>query len=225
MARSVSRDEIVLRAQQIADMETDTFVSATEWASLANVHFPEVYDLLVECGPPDYYGATSTIPVVAGTLAYALPADFRTMTGLFCVDSPNRKRMLTAVEDRDRSLVQTAQVSATLELEYIPAPPLLTAGVSTFDGVSGWDELVALLMARSALAKQEQDTSELVGRINEMRQRIRSSGSNRDRGGPRFITDLDSVTTDWWWTASLPITRYRLRAGTIEVYSPLIGPP
>ncbi len=226
MARSVSRDAIVLRAQQLADMVGYDFVEAAEWASLANVHFPEVYDLLVDCGPPDYYGASATINVVAGTLAYALPADFRTMSGLFVNDSTTRRRMLTALEDRERAAYQPAQVSGTLTLEYVPAPPLLAAGADTFDGVSGWDELVALLMARSALDKQEQDSSAIVLRINEMRARIRSSGANRDRGGPRFISDLDAPTLDWWWQAtSLPVTRYRLRAGNVEVYSPIVGPP
>lgn len=226
MARSVSRDAIVLRAQQIADMETDPFVTATEWASLANAHFPEVYDILVDCGPPDYYGASTTINIVAGTLAYALPADFRTMTGLYANDSTTRRRMLTALEDRERAAFQTCQTSGSLTLEYIPAPPLLANGADTFDGVSGWDELVALLMARAALTKDKKDVADVNIRIAEMRARIRSAGSNRDRGGPRFISDLDAPTTDWWWQASsLPVTRYRLRAGNVEVFSPLVGPP
>ena len=226
MARAVTVAQLVLRAKQLSDLEASDFVTATEWIDLASRHQTEVFDELVLCGPPDYYAANAVINVVAGTLTYALPANFRTMTGLFCRDSPTRKRMLTGMQDRERNAYQTAMTSGTLDLEYIPAPPVLVANGDMFDGVSGWEELISCLMARSALLKSEQDISGVQMLIVELRARIRTAGGNRDRGGPRYISDMDDETVaDWWWSSAVPLSKYRLRAGNIEIYSPLIGPP
>jgi hypothetical protein len=226
MARTVTRLELVNRAKEIADMESDPFITDAQWNDAANRYLTEVYDLLVQCAPPDYYAADYSFQTVAGTIAYALPSDFRTMSMAYVELDPQRRRPLVAMQDRHRLDYQAPTEVRTIRLEYIPAPPVLTADSDTFDGVSGWEELVSALMARFALQKTERDLNFVNMLCQEQRARIRTAGSNRDRGGPRFITDLDSEQgSPWWWNSLANIRGYRLRGGNLEIYSPQWGPP
>ncbi len=90
--------------------------------------------------------------------------------------------------------------------------------------MSGWEELITLYMAQAALNKEE-TPHDLPRQIEKMEQRIRTMRI-RDKGAPRFITDLGAdERSTFWWTQTSPIQRYRLRAGNLELYEPLYGPP
>jgi len=226
MARTVTRLQLVNRAKEMADLESSSFISDAQWQDAANRYLTEVYDLLVQSGPPDYYASTATFTTVVGTTAYALPADFRTSSMVYVVEDGVRRRPLNAVQDRLRQSFQAPTGVYTIELEYIQNPPVLTSDSDTFDGVSGWDELVSALMARFALMKMEQDASGLQQVINECRARIRTCSSNRDRGGPRYISDIDDNDQMPWWRFSVsPISGYRIRGDNLELYAPAWGPP
>ena len=224
MARAVSLGELRTRAQELADMVNSNFLSDAEWNDLANRYMTEVYDLLVTAGPPDYYSSDFAITTVPGQLAYALPDDFRSLENVQVLEPNLRQRPLNAMQDRERGFYTPVRSTWTVNIEYIAAPGVLVSDSDTFDGVSGWEELITLMMAQYALGKEE-TPNDLEMRVQTMKARIVSNRS-RDRGSPRFITDLGAdERSTFWWTQTSPIQRYRLRAGNLELYEPLYGPP
>jgi hypothetical protein len=222
--RTVTLLQLRTRAKELADMVGSSFLSDDEWNDLANRYVTEVYDLLVQAGPPDYYSDDATITTVPGQLAYDLPDDFRSLENVRVLEPNLRERPINAMQDRERGFYTPVRSTWTVKLEYIAAPPLLEADDATFDGVSGWDELIVLHMAQTALDKEE-TPHDLARKIEKMEARIRTNRP-RDRGAPRFITDLGAdERATFWWTQTSPVQRYRLRAGKLEIYEPLYGPP
>lgn len=217
MARAASRAQIRLRAQQMADMVSSSFVGTAEWDDLCNRHLAEVYDLLVASAPSDYYASDYAVTTQSGVVAYALPADFRSLVGAYVNDN-GRYHPLVPMRDGQRASYEAPAGAYAVTLEYIPAPPVFTADGDTFDGVSGWEELVSALMARDALVKEESDPSAVMAIIARLTARIRSASSGRHRG-PKLCTNVLDATSDYpAWSNASPVHAYRLRAGNIELY-------
>lgn len=227
MARAVTLTNLRTWARQLSDTENDDAVTDVELTALANRHYPEVYDLLVEAGPPEYFASSTIVSVTAATIPYALQADFRALLGVYVHESSDERRPLMPMPEGARGQFKAPTTSATVTLEYIPAATTLVNGPDTVDGVSGWEELIVARMARDVMVKLEKDPSIVMASIGSLEQRIRQRSKNRDRGQPRRITDLDeaSVVSPWGWTGSSQLACYRLRAGNIELYEPLWGRP
>jgi hypothetical protein len=85
----------------------------------------------------------------------------------------------------------------------------------TFDGVSGWDELVVLELAIAMLDTEESDTSSLKERRNRAEKRIMLMSQNRDMGMPSTITDTE---TQVHYNVRNTV-RYRLYGDTMEFIS------
>lgn len=219
MAYAVSLDELVTQAEQMADMEGSTFVSAAEWRTYANRWIAKLYDLLIQASP-DYIAAETTLTVVAGQTSYLLPGDFRTMQSVLAATGDTKRRLEPLLDD-ERHLASPPRIGASLVIEYLPAPPRLASGADTFDVISGWDQLVVAGMARDALAKEESDTSVADMIIQTEGARIQSTSSNRDRGQPKMIGFPRHRRRQAWWAdmATGGDLRYRLRGGNLEVYS------
>lgn len=215
MARSVTLQQLRVRSQRLANMENSTFVQTSEWADIINANLCEVYDLLVTAAPPDYYTSTYQLTTAAGTIAYAVPADLLDLSCVFAVESTDQRRPIRAISDFDRGLYRAPQGAYTIELEYTPNAPTLVADTDTFDGVSGWEELIVAMSARDALLKEESDVTFLEGKIANLKTRI---VSNAERGGgPKHINDIE-IADIWPYPTSSKIHAYRLRAGNIELY-------
>lgn len=219
MAYTVSLQELVTQAKQMADMEGSSFVSANEWRVYANRWIAKLYDLLIQASP-DYIAAETTIQVVAGQVSYQLPGDFRTLQAVLAANG-TRKRLLEPLLDDERHTAEPPASGVSLVIEYLPTPPRLQLDADTFDVVSGWDQLIVAGMARDALAKEESDTSVADIVVQTEAARIQSTSSNRDRGRPKLIGfPRDRQRRAWWADMSgVGDMRYRLRAGALEVYS------
>ena len=173
-------------------MANSQLASDADITRLINTSLTELYDLLVEAAPPDYYLDTTTVTTVAGTTAYTLPVDFRSIVTVLAPDgSSGRLRAVEMFDDSYRSRYIAPQAALDLTVEYVKAPPVLVDDADTFDGVSGWDELIVLLVARQLLRKQRRDVSMLDVGINEMRQRIQSLAPQRQMAGPLMIRDVE----------------------------------
>lgn len=232
MARAATLAAMTLRAQQLSDQDipasTTTFVTALEWTDNINQAMTEVYDALVNAGPADYYAGTQAYTTTAGTSTYALPTDFRALVNLFQVDNTSgRKVPLSQLENSNMGLVIAPRTGVTMSMEYIPAPPTLSAPSDTFDGVSGWEELISVIAARKAVAKEDGDIGPLNLMASELRARM-GAKAQRVRA-PRFATDIRATVDRGPWASNFygatpfPLVGYRLRAGNIEVYEPLYG--
>lgn len=227
MARAVTLTNLMAWARQLSDTENDDNVTDAELTALANRHYPEVYDLLLEAGPPEYFASSTTVSVTASTIAYALQADFRALLGVYVHESSSERRPLMPMPEGARGQYKAPSQSVTVTLEYIPAATTLSSGSDTVDGVSGWEELIVCRMARDVMTKLEKDPGIVMATAAGYEQRIKSRSKNRDRGQPRRITDLDEAYAGpiWGWTGGSKLGCYRLRAGNIEFYEPLWGYP
>lgn len=201
-------------------MVNSTFVSDDEWKDWINSNLCEVYDLLVQAGPPSYYSSTYTFTTTPQVLSYALPADFRSMTCLFSVYASDRRTPIPEINDWDRARCRPPQGAYTVEMEYVPVPPLLENDADTFDGVSGWEELIVAMSARDALMKEESDVSAMMDRIERLKIRIRTASSQRGRG-PNYITDVTNASLNWFGSGSqVRLNGCRIRGDNLELFEP-----
>lgn len=227
MARTVTLLNLRTWARQLADVEGDPNVTDTELTALANRHVTEVYDALIDAGPPDYYASSTTVNTVNGTTAYALPADFRSLVDVFAVESTTQVRPVHPMRNGERGRYKPPTAAWAFTVEYIPTPTLLSASGDTFDGVSGWEELIANLMARDIMVKRDTDPSVVINTIDRLNARIATRSRSRDRGHPRYVTDMDAERDPGPWATSnnVRVSAYRLRAGNLELYEPVWGLP
>lgn len=230
MAREVTLLELRTWARELSDTENDPNVTNSELTALANRHRMEVYDRLVDAGPADYFADTGTITTVAGQSSYPLDpdfADFRNLVGIYVRESSIERRSLPPMPHGARGNYRPPTGVWTLDVEYIPVPELLVADGDVVDGVSGWEELIANLMARDVMIKRESEPSAVMSNIMRLEARITARARSRDKGAPKRITDLDDAASApfWGWTGSSRLACYRLRAGNIELYEMLWGAP
>jgi hypothetical protein len=227
MARTSTLLQLRTWARELAGIVGDPNVGDSVLTALANRHVPEVYDALVDAGPPEYYASTTTVTTIAGTTLYALPADFRTLLDVYAQESSGVVRSVDAMRNGTRSSYRAPTGVWVLEMEYVPAATLLVADGDTFDGVSGWEELIANLMARDVMIGREADPSAVINSIANLQARIGSRARNRDRGHPKYTTDLDDVRarSSWASVTNNRIACYRLRAGNLELYESHGGAP
>ena len=103
MSRNVSLLELRTWARELSDTENDPFITDDELTALANRHLTEVYDRLVDAGPPDYYAATTTITTSAGTAEYPLEVDFRSLVGVLVAETDDERRPLLPMTNAGRA--------------------------------------------------------------------------------------------------------------------------
>ncbi len=228
MAALVTRLQLVARARQLANMEAAVgLVTAAEINDWVNIELTDLYDMLVEASPPDYYSVDATpIAVVAGTVAYALPADFRSaqMVSVKTGATVNDLQPIPQIRDGQRGRMRAPSVASTVLLRYTPAPPTLTTDADpvtgAFDGVSGWADLIVHLLVRRMKAKESPQTLSppIETRIAELRARITAHASKRNQGGIDYVTEVEDYDHAPLFTGYTLLAGYQLRAGYIDVY-------
>ena len=220
MARSWTLLQMRNRARSESDMVNSTFVSDAEVNTWINSNLCEVFDMLVQAGPPDYYSVTVQFNTSPQQEAYPLPGDFRSLAVVYSVDpNSHRKRPVEVINDWAVAQYQPPQGTYTIQMRYIPVPPILNVDSDTFDGVSGWEELICSMTARDMLMKEESDVSAMLDKIERLKGRIRTASSQRD-GGPQYITNVNNARSwDWQFTDSR-IGGYIVRGDNIELYEP-----
>lgn len=223
MARTVTLLQLRTRSLRRADMATSGFVTAAEVTDLVNDELPEVYRLLIQVGPPEYYSSTANFTTSVGTASYALPADFLEETNVWCVDTSNTNRPLLPIDGWALSRVQAPQSAFSIVFEYVPAPALLVADGDVFDGVAGWDSLLTCRVARRLMQKRKTDSSSVDAEISALSQELRSQAQRSN--GPRFCRDIDDVDPMPYGAPYLStLTNYRVRAGNVEFYQARVTP-
>jgi hypothetical protein len=216
MSANVTLLELRDRIRFESDMQNSTRATDAQINRLINTHRSELYDRLVAAGPPDYYATTGTVTTIVGTIAYALPADFRSLLGVFRNASSTRRKEVRPLVDGQRASYDAPASVEAFTLEYVPAQASLTLDADTTDGVSGWDELVVQLCARALLRRERRDVSAFDRAIEEARSRVMANAPKRDASGPRFVHDVESAECSSFYD---DVTAYRLSAGNIHLYA------
>src|SRR5688572_22382213 len=117
MSRNYTRGDIRTRSRMLANLRSTSFPTDAEANDLINVHYCEVYDLLVAAGPPEYYASRTTVTTASGTIAYALPSDFRSLLTLYSNESTDERRPILGIDAMERASYKAPSGAYDLTLE------------------------------------------------------------------------------------------------------------
>jgi len=94
-------------------------------------------------------------------------------------------------------IVPIASAGQTIRIWYAPRPATLVADTDLVDGLSGWEEYIIDDVAAKALAKEESDVTELLGRKMAMKQRLEEMAANRNIAEPMKVSDSRMRNFAW----------------------------
>ena len=223
MSDLVSLSTLIYRSRFESDMINSTQALDSDFTNEINSALRELYDMMVEGGDPDYFSSTYTMSTVGGTSQYSLPSDFKSMTAVYNVDPTGAGRIwpLQSVKQGEIGRYTAPQGAYPITIEYVPSPPTLTnPSTDSFDFVSGWSEVVVLMVARKMLRRQRRDVGPLEDAIQQQKQRLVAAIPKRDRGGPRYVNDVDEETRFRGYYASTTLaSAYRIVGNSLYIYS------
>jgi len=223
MARAVSLASIETQVRQRAQMENSTFITSAEMLSYINASGCELYELLVAARGKEYYLSSQTIVTTSGVSGYALATNFYEVVGIDLavggrsvtlqryefaernrfqnpVVVPALTPLVYGIEGTTLRLLPTPTSAQTVTVWYVPAPTLYTTTDSTFDGIAGWEEYIVVDCAIRCLQKQESDVSAFMAQKEQLRRRIQSMATMRDRSQAPRVTDVTIVDDVNWRT-------------------------
>jgi len=100
-------------------------------------------------------------------------------------------------------LAPVPNAALTLRLWHAPRLVLPQADTDIIDGVSGWEDMIALDAAIKMRQKEESDVSVLAAQKSAMMSRIESAAENRDENGPYVVADTRNrdayAYPGWGW--------------------------
>lgn len=218
--RSVSRGQVKLRAQQLANVLNDPNVTDAELNELFDMHVAAFWDLLMSAGTQaDFAFSKVPLTTVGGQIEYPLSTfapDMLSLVNVFAIEAADIRRPIFAFTDKQRGMYRAPGQAWSMEIEYIPQCPTLTDDSQTIDSIDRWDAYVSALMARDILKKRKADSG-IVGDIIAMSEaRIKTYGTKRIRGGPKYLEDVEA--TGMFFPPTVRINGWRLRGGNLELY-------
>jgi hypothetical protein len=187
--------------------------------------------LVAARGHEYYETESTSIVTVAGTATYSLPADFYQLLSVdlrWATDRVEPVPALSSPADRHRfassglrwsentpkafrlraGLIEffptPAGAPVTVVLRYVPTCPALTAdtgAAGSFDGVNGWDRLIALRVACEIRTINGLPATWLNSMYEQERDRIQALAAERAASHPATIRDVnpEGSTTGAWW--------------------------
>jgi hypothetical protein len=191
-------------------VDSDATADAVSFDTIVNGAAAELYDLLVSARGHEYYATDGALSVVAGTATYALPSDFYQLLSVRLEWAAGRFEELTPAAVRERTdyanltywapftpkayrlrgtqtassqtmeFFPTPTSAVTARVRYIPVFALLANDSATFDGVNGWEKLVALKAAIEYRTIAEKPLGTLPDLYKECFQRISSLADQRN---------------------------------------------
>lgn len=184
---------------------------------LINLAGAELWDMLIAARGHDYHlkDPPGTLSVVAGTSQYSLPADFYELRKIvlkwstndveevkdishlgdrvdlinFRTWAPWASKAFRVLESKVE-ILPTPTSAVAGELWYIPPWKDLVADSDTFDGVNGWDKLIALRAAIELRIIDKLPAGDLQGLFAEQKQRVEEMASERQAAAPKTVRDV-----------------------------------
>ena len=204
--------QLILKAKQRSNMEYSDFVTESEWTDYINYSISELRDLLISKVGESYFEKALSFSIPSNDTTYTLPADFYKLTSLSLVTTDcelplnrferedeiylDERKSVLKYRIRGNEIVFTPPDLArgkSFKGWYVPLITELAAPGDKLEGYNGWDEFVILRSAVMALEKEEQDTSSLTLRLEQLRQRIEAMADNRDQYQPARIYDNEKL--------------------------------
>jgi len=228
MPRVVTMSTVVLRAQQLADMEGDPSIDATEWNALISEAYGEAYEVVASEGNR-YFEYTVTL-TTDGTNYLPEPADQLAMVDqleLILSATTGQCRRLRAIQPQQRAalsgrtgqpryfelvdgryfLYPTPPTGQTLTLRYIAQCPDLTAytGANQIDCYCAAGlKFVQYAAAAAAVSKSKNDATALLAEREAARKLLWEWASDRAMNvQPVWYVDDgddgDCLPSNWTW--------------------------
>ena len=197
---------------------TNGFVTNTELDTLLNLELRSLYDRLIAARGHDYYESEATVTLVVDQAKYTFASmsatDFYQLRRLQLewgtrdvepVDDFKKNEELWyqnigtwgewgskgyRIVGNGIVLKPVPKSAVTMRMLYIPRFTDLAETSSVFDGVNGWHDAVALCTAAKILDLQQQDSSALVQRRDEVLRRIDELAESRTADEPSRVVDV-----------------------------------
>lgn len=202
--------------QRVHTPGASTFVTDTELTRLLNLQLAELHELFIAARGDDYVGtvAEDTIAIGGGVARYSLPVDFFQLlsaTLRWGATDHEELRALSSHPEADQYRVvgwgshtpkgyrlRGGQIeiypaptsSVDLVLQYAPVFTDLAADGDTYDGVNGWEKLVALGAAIEMRTIEGRDLGRLPALFDAQRERIETMVEERQAADPFQIRDV-----------------------------------
>lgn len=217
MVDGTTAKSLIERAYYEADMEGSTFPDRSKVLADINDALAELHELLTT---EDYFHSTEPITLVAGTEAYALPADFYKPVMVW-KNSSGRRYEVPRFTYADLSGYSTTgpAASGTVELWYAPQLKRLKKDSDrvTVALPNQWDSFASVHAAVKMLMREESDSSALQAERNRLLQRIMANVEPRDNSMPGQIED---AYCRWGYGMMAPeerTLRYRIMGNYIHL--------
>lgn len=228
MASSVTLAQLRLDARLYSDQRpetTESFITPTELTRLVNIKARELYDMLVGARGSDYYATETTLAIVGGTSRYNLPADFYELASVTLEWSTQDHELVFPVGstrlrvsyeanwkkwsryDLKAYKLRASQIeflpvpnsNVTCRLQYVPTFIDMVNDSDTFDGINGWEKMIALGVAIEMRAIEKRPSGDLMALYQEQVGRIESLKSERDAEAPLEIIDEQRLRERQGW--------------------------
>jgi len=228
LARNTTLSQLRLDARLYADERpgsASSFISETECTRLVNLALTELYDMLVAARGHEYYETVdASISTVNGTATINLPSTLYQLLGVHLQWSATDLEPVPALEHiQDRhwlvnlstwgqhspkayrlrgtvlEFFPTPKTATVVALRHIPAMTDLSADGDTFDGVNGWDKLVALRVAMEMRAINERPYGDLEKLYEREKDRIEGLAAERSAQAPKRIRDVQPESSSIGW--------------------------
>lgn len=223
------------RTRTLAELRADVrFESGMDnsriWSSARidrklNEQISDVWDLLITARP-DYYLQEWAPSTVAGTPTVALAASHYklrrvevTISGKqypvypinlsevwrFANSTSVSRRWRYRIQGSNLVIVPTPAEVATLKIWYLPYAPTLVADGDTFDGISGYERLIVLLVAKEMHRRERMPIDgEWLKYIDEQYAKIKSAASELDAGEAYYLDGQGGRENEIGWPEELP---------------------
>lgn len=228
MARTVTLSQLRTDCRLFADQRhggATPFISDTEMNRLINLKTAELYDKLVAAGGHEFYAKDAAIYTISGISEYSLPDDFYQMLSLIAewgsMDSEALTDLATLalapqytnyslwgsgsgkayrLRGKKVRLYPTPNTRTTLRINYVPCFVDMVEDDDEFDGVNGWDKLVALGVAIEMRMIEQNEYADLYALYTEQLDRVEAMAADRDKNPKQVIeTYPESVTRLNWF--------------------------
>lgn len=210
--------------QRVHTSQSSTFINDTELDRLINLKLAELHELFVSARGNDYDGTVSetTIQIIPGTARYSLPADFFQVLSAELLWSPTEHERLRSLSSHpvadelkpllwDRGsekgyrvrgpqieVYPTPTTSVSLAIQYAPVFLDLASPSDAYDGVNGWEKLVAIGVALEMREIAGTKLGSLPDLYAQQLKRITDMVADRQAVDPLEIRDVEPKGRPRW---------------------------
>ena len=224
MARTRTAEQMVQDVLERTNLENSEFVTPEEVLEYLNQERAELDSRLRRNEGQVHRSTTTTIAVVAGTVSYALPADFWELLGITGLIDGWQGALEPFMETERASLMNSILIipaeigpryrisgafidflpstkSFTATMRYVAGSTRLRLGMTppdTIDGYNGYEVAMIFGACATALAKEESDPSFYLSEKARIYRLIDANAAQRDASRPERVTDVHGGLPSPW---------------------------